>query len=262
VAPGLALAAKLTAVLSLAAVLAWGLLVAALAARSPANVEDVELATPPALGSHLARAWVAGRGWALALAAAVGVFVMSNPHLYPNPVRHTGHLFQTRAEIMRGQQGRVPPPNGVYDPLDRASYLLRGGLVDGTLTGSRGRPLEAALAPLGAATLLVANRRGWRPPGQIPAEGLVLVVALAYCIGIGAFLTVRWDRYLVPTLIIGTLFSGLGLSAMIRWLSAIALRLKGRADRRADRGPILRPGCLDAQLRKSTATGADAPPSR
>ena len=54
-------------------------------------------------------------------------------------------------------------------------------------------------------------------------------MALAYLIGIGAFLGLRWDRYLLPTLIIGTLCSGLGLSAILRFLLPIPARMKVRA---------------------------------
>jgi hypothetical protein len=170
-----------------------------------------------------------GRGWALAASLALGVFVISNPHLYPNPALHTTHLYHSRADTLRGQQGRALPQDALYSPIERADYLLRGSLVDNTLSGSRGSLVEAALAPLGAAALIAASWRGWRQAGHLPADAFVLVVALAYFAGIGALITLRSERYLLPTLLLGTLFSGLGLSAALRCLFPLAARIKSRA---------------------------------
>src|SRR5205823_349302 len=130
---------------------------------------------------------------------------------------HTMHLIQDPIADMREQQ-RFRPGEAVYDPLDRARYVLAGSLVSGTTTGSRGMPVEAALAPLGLAALVVPIWRGWRANRSILAEGLVVLTALAYFVGISSGLLVNYPRYFLPTLLFGTLFSGLGLAALIRQL--------------------------------------------
>jgi hypothetical protein len=269
VALGLALGTKLTAVLSLAATLAWGILAVAVSGAryrapggtSPRPAPDTrhraaDAGTPTSLGdprsalvsassapdTGWARAWVAGRGWALALVVAVAVFVASDPHLYRDPLLHTGHLFRFRmAEGEVGQRAR--PQAAVRDPLDRVAFVLRGSLVDGTVSGARGVPLEAVLATAGAAALLVGAWRSWRRAGLAPPEGLILLTALAYYAGTSAFLYLAWDRYLVPTLLIGTLFSGLGVAAMLRQVvsaraasARVAGRLAGRSSLRRAEG--------------------------
>jgi 4-amino-4-deoxy-L-arabinose transferase-like glycosyltransferase len=214
---GLALATKLTAGLSLVAVLGWAVLVAVAAARR----RGPNLQRPT-----WSRAWAAGRGWALAVAVSLGVFVLSNPHLYRNPLLHTAHLIRNRVAEMRVQQ-EVFPEQALHHPLDRASYLLSGSLVQLTLSGSHGLPLETVLAPLGAAALLLGGWRRWRSTGRPPAEGLVLLTVLAYFGGVGADLGLAWDRYLLPTALIGALLSGLGASAIVRRFLILGTRLRG-----------------------------------
>ena len=207
---GLGLGAKLTAVLSLAAVLGWAALAALLAARRrPAS----------APGDRLRRAWAAGRGWVLAPVVGVALFVLSDPHLYPNPLLHTAHLFQDRAEEMVNQQ-RVSPGDALLNPLDRPGYVLGGSLIDGTWTGSHGLPFEALLAGLGGAALLLRTWRGWRQAGLAPVEGFVALTAVVYFAGTSLGLLVPWPNYYLPTLLIGSLLSGLGISAVVRWALA------------------------------------------
>jgi dolichyl-phosphate-mannose-protein mannosyltransferase len=221
VALGLALGTKLTAALSLAAVLGWGMVVALLAATGDRGADGL------APWARLARAWTAARGWALAPAVAFGVFVLSNPHLYPDPLAHTFHLFASRREEGEIAQ-RYYPSTAVHDPLEAASYVLGRSLGSGTFTGSRGLPLEAALAAVGAAALLLGAWRDWRRTGRAPAAGLALSTAAVYFVATSALLQVAWDRYLVPTLLIGTLLSGLGVSAAVSQLSAIGGAFKTR----------------------------------
>jgi 4-amino-4-deoxy-L-arabinose transferase-like glycosyltransferase len=218
VALGLALGTKLTAALSLAAVVGWGGLAALLAARSHRSSD---------LGARLGRGWAAGRGWALALAVALLVFVLGDPHLYSNPLLHTAHLFQHRAEEMRRQQ-RVYPRDAVLNPLERPGHVLASSLIDGTWAGSHGLPLEAGLASLGVAALLVRIRRSWRRTGALPAEGLVLLTVLVYFVGVSAGLLLGWTNYFLPTFLLGSLLSGLGLSALARELPVVWAAVQGR----------------------------------
>jgi len=210
---GLALSSKLTAVFSLAAILVWGALMVWSAWRSAAS----------AAGGALGRMWAAGRGWALALVLAYGVFVVTDPHLYSDPLLHTQHLVDSRLSEM----SRKSAPGlsfAVPNPLDRPGYVLMGSLVSGTISGSHRltRLLEAGLATIGAAALLLKTWRSWRRGGQIPATGLVLITTVIYFVGVSAGLTLSFPRYWVPTLIIGTLLSGSGVSSLV----ALLLRLR------------------------------------
>lgn len=211
---GLGLETKLTSLLSLAAVAGWGLLVAVLAARRAGT-------------RRLGAAWEAGRGWGLALLVAFGVYVGGDPHLYPNPLLHTAHRFQQRVEDTTLQE-REAPREVVSALPDRVRYVLDGSLVKETATGARGVPFEAMMFIVGAGVLLARSRRVWQRSGRIPAEGLVLVTVLVYFAGVSAGLFLGRPRYLVPTLLLGTLLGGVGLSATIRQLAGLGVLLKGR----------------------------------
>ena len=213
IALGLGLGTKLTAVLSLVAVLVWGALVAILATVTSreSKVQGSDF-RPSTLDFRLAVR--VGRGWALALLVALGVFVLSDPHLYPDPVSHTGHLFQQRLREERGRQREVPRL-AVRDPLERPSHVLGGSLVDGGPIGSRGLPVEAVLAVVGLAALLAESWRDWRRNGQVSASGLALLTALVYFVGVSAGLYLLYARYLVPTFLLGALLSGVGARVLI-----------------------------------------------
>jgi 4-amino-4-deoxy-L-arabinose transferase-like glycosyltransferase len=216
---GLAFGSKLTAVLGPAAAVGWGSLVAGFAAARTREPSET------GARAGLSRAWMAGRGWALAAVVACGVFVLSNPHLYPDPILHTAHLFAHRVE--EGEVAQRHHPDAAQNIFERSSFVLRGSLAGGTLTGSRGVPLEALLAAVGAAALAAGSWREWRRTGRPPADGLVLLTALAYFLGTIVFLPVTWDRYLLPTVLLGALFSGLGAAALVRQASALGAPFKG-----------------------------------
>jgi Dolichyl-phosphate-mannose-protein mannosyltransferase len=211
---GLGLETKLTSLLSLVAILVWGALMAIMAAGRGGP-------------ERIRAAWAAGRGWSLALLVALGVYVGSDPHLYPNPLLHTAHRFQQRVEDTELQES-MAPREVVSSLPDRVRYVIDGSLVKETATGSRGLPLEAVLVIVGAAVLLARSRRVWQRSGRIPAEGLVLVTALLYFVGVSAGLFLGRPRYLVPTLLLGTLLSGVGLSATIRQLAGLGIFIKSR----------------------------------
>jgi hypothetical protein len=210
VALGLALASKLTAVLSLAAVLGWigVIVVASLRSRGAG----------PSLATHL-------RPWALALAVALVVFVASDPHLYRDPLTHTIHLFEQRAKEEQARQREVPRL-AVRAPLDRVGRVLNGSLVVGTFTGSRGVPLEAALAIGGAIVLSVRGWQRWRE-GNLGAEALTLLTATVFFAGIAANLYLDYARYYVPTVMLGALLGGVAVDALVH----ASRRLGARASR-------------------------------
>ena len=207
---GFALSTKLPGALSLAAILAWCLVVAAQAGRR---------AYRSGQQAFLRSVWRASRGWFLAGCVAVSVFILSNPHLYPNPIIHTGHLLQFRVQEALDQQERYPAL-AMTNVHDRATFVVGQSLFGMTATGASGLPLEAGLFSIGAVVLLRQTWRRWRRTGSPPAEGLVILTILAYFGGVTAGLLMAWDRYLVPTLLLGTLLSGVGASWILSRLRA------------------------------------------
>src|SRR5439155_20855899 len=94
--------------------------------------------------------------------------------------------------------------------------------------GSHGVPFEAALALVGGAALLARAWSGWRREARPPAEGLVLLSALAYFAGTSALLLLAYPRYYLPPLLFVTLFGGIATSGLYRWLQS---RLARRGER-------------------------------
>ena len=84
----------------------------------------------------------------LATAVAIIVFAMSNPYLYPNPVRNTAVLYVSRAREMVEQQAEVQDYSpswdlgntAVYDSAARVQNVLAFSLERGTFSGSHGIP--------------------------------------------------------------------------------------------------------------------------
>jgi hypothetical protein len=223
VALGLAIGSKYTAILSLVGLLVWGLLAGAWCAWRAG----------PGGGARLHAAWAAGRGWLLAALVAFVVCVLSNPHFYPDPPLHLWHVVETRRQIVQeneqDQERKV-----VRSPVERTRMVVGRALRHDTATGSRGVPLEAFLAPLGALALLLTTVRGALRTGRLPAEGLVLVTVATYFVGVAVGFSVSWERYFLPTLIVGTILSGVGLSTALRTLPIIWDRLRGHLPRVAD----------------------------
>jgi hypothetical protein len=115
-------------------------------------------------------------------------------------------------------------------PLTRPLYALDQSVYRTEPTGLRGASLEVLLASMeillaGTGMLVLARRlwSGWRRNGAPPAEGLLLLKAAAYFVGISATLRVGWSRYALPTLLLGTILSGLCLAAVLRRLLPVEL---------------------------------------
>jgi hypothetical protein len=66
----------------------------------------------------------------------------------------------------------------------------------------------------------------------------VLLTTLAYFSGVGLVLPLDWSRYYVPTALLGTLLSGIGLAALVGRLAALRA---GLPDRRALRTAWVEP---------------------
>ncbi len=121
IALGLGLGTKLTIALSLASVVLWGaalvsiMVVRRTAQRSGLSLQEVFLTVRP---------------WVLAGSVALVVFVVSDPHLYRNPLRNTAHLFTNRANEMHYMQDHYPQ----YAPRDlssQVSFVFVGSFIKG-----------------------------------------------------------------------------------------------------------------------------------
>ncbi len=218
---GLAVQSKLTATFSVAAFGLWALAVVAAAIwRERAAGEAGRRAV-----------WRVAGSWALVFGAAILVFVASNPHLYPNPVEHTVHLYRERTATMDIQHDGNPH-DATGGLIDRISYVTGGSLVaqpgleeDHTRVW-RGVPIALLLAPLGVWLLALRSWGEWRRGHRLPAEALVLLTTAAYFGGIALTLHVYWSRYILPTYMLAGLLAGIGAGVAGGWFAAV------RRDRR------------------------------
>jgi hypothetical protein len=229
---GLSAGSKLTGVLALAAlggfaggafVLAW------LTRRTP-------IATVVGSRCALAAAW----RWS-ALAAVVGlvVFVAVNPFLWPNPFERIGMMLQFRQQEMFGQRTlneELAVPEGI---VTRLVFLLRRSALDEPWAARRlGVPIEAALAALGGGVTLVRIFRERRTGALVGPEAVVGVWLLAMIVGSAANLGIDWDRYYLPTVALGLIFTGVGADALVQGGRRIVSRRREPATTAATPPPI------------------------
>jgi hypothetical protein len=209
---GLGLQTKLTAVLSLLSLGVWMIIVAAAALRREGRAVR-GLMRAGRLGS----AAIAARGWLLALGIGVAVFVLSNPHLYPDPIAHARHQFDSRARVMEMAPTGCDADCAVT-LLERVGYTLRGSLMGGVPISRSSSLLElilglgaAGLAALGFGALGYRAVLAFRDQVAPSAEGIVPVTALVYLAGVSAGMTmVGITRYVVPTAVLAALLAGVG----------------------------------------------------
>ena len=222
---GLGLAAKLTAALGLLAVVIWCALAIACAIR---------VQRPKTIHAAVSLAWFTGRGWLAAVAIAVVIFVVSDPYLYTNPPRAVVGMFVARAHEMQEQQTEVQsmaPEWGltntaVYSPAQRAGQVLEFSLDSETLSGSHRLPFEVAFSVIGMAALAWRAWRAWRLREFFGSDGLLAVAVLTFFVGTMAGLLLAWPRYYLPTLVLGTILSGVGVVWFARTAAAALTRVR------------------------------------
>jgi hypothetical protein len=203
IALGLGFASKLTAVLSIVAIFVWCAMLWIVARRESSEAQQ--------------RLETEARRWILIPFFAYGVFVFTNPHLYSNPPLHTAHMAYSRAgELLDGLLSNAPAAE--HNPWMRIVQVFRGSLVEDTALGSVGWPVQGPLALVGLLSLAWQTKTGWQRERMLGANAFVLVTIAVYFIGIGAGLTLTRSRYWVPTLIMGCVLAGIGLSSVIHLL--------------------------------------------
>ncbi|MFN0073603.1 MAG: ArnT family glycosyltransferase [Chloroflexota bacterium] len=207
IALGLALGTKLASLISVCAVLTWSVIASTLA---------LSLANNTGWRTRGVAAWRALRGWLLAVGIALHIFIASNPYLYPNPGLHTLQLFAQLAYENAVVQSQFP--GQVLHPLDRPRYVVEGSLVEHTLTARWGYPLEPFLAALGASGIFMQVWLMWRRDRQIRARGLLLVTAFSYFVLVTMAISMAWQRYLIPTMVLSAVLSGIGVAWIVHTL--------------------------------------------
>jgi len=227
---GLAFGTKLTTVLAIVAVAAWGISqdvrVAALATavRRRLRLGNLADAGPPMTAASGAAAppgptWV----WPLAVMATTAfVFIVTNPFLWPNPVTRSWLLFENRRVEMAQQQKDVP--SRAVHALDRRVALVweRSVYNDAFAPSRLGWPLESVLTVVGAGIL--AARAVWPRPGRPNVEWMVFLWLACLWAGVSAGLGFLLQHYFVPTAMIATLLSGLAVGWGVQALWHLAVR--------------------------------------
>jgi hypothetical protein len=212
---GLAVASKLTAILSLPA-----LMLACAGAALGAH----------ARGERDAWWWPLKWGCVAGL-TCWGLFVALYPFLWPDPPARTLALLRFRDAEMRHQQNALPQ-SAVRDPGDRLELVLGHALVNRTWAQSTlGVPLDVPLAALGLATLGAAACRDWRAARHLGPAALLLLWLLSYVAGTAWGYGLDWARYTVPLFLLAALLSGLGAQWLVaRGLENWSLRVAGDGD--------------------------------
>jgi hypothetical protein len=187
---GLAMGSKLTGTLGVLAVVVWGVLAMVARRKTP----------------HSPLAWPA----VVLVAAAIG-FVISNPFLYRDPLRHTWLMFEHRQEEM-ARQVREEPYRAVNSLSERVERVWERSLLHETWGSSYGGwPIEPLLVLLGLAGL--ATRVVRRRPGP---ELFVLLWAACVFAGVTWGLRYLLQHYFVPTTVVADLLAGVGVGWLVQ----------------------------------------------
>jgi 4-amino-4-deoxy-L-arabinose transferase-like glycosyltransferase len=225
---GLALATKLTAGLAIVGTVGYGS-VAALERLGKSRGELVRMAF-----------WTASVGLLAAL-----IFVVTNPFLWPDPIRRTYSLLTQQQEIMveQGEQFGGAVQEGAVGRV--GIVILRTFVENATPSFDEGLPakgapvwrktflplptvgglsVELSLATIGLGALGFRAARSWRGGGRPGMESAFLCWIVIYFGGIAANLSLDWPRYYVPTAYLGALLIGVGAAvpgrAALAWLRA------------------------------------------
>jgi hypothetical protein len=82
------------------------------------------------------------------------------------------------------------------------------------------------LSAIGLALLIWRCGHAWRASESLGQEGLLAVTVVTFFLGTIGGLLLAWPRYYLPTLVLGTLLSGLGLVWLVRFVVAGVSQLR------------------------------------
>jgi 4-amino-4-deoxy-L-arabinose transferase-like glycosyltransferase len=193
---GLAMGSKLTGTLGVLAVVIWAVIAAVRRTRSDSS----------RITHHSSLLWPA-----VVLVATALAFVLSNPFLYRDPIRHTWLMFEHRQEEMV-RQVREEPYRAVNSLPERVERVWERSFFHESWGSSYvGWPIEPLLAGLGLVAL--ATRVVRRPGGP---ELFVLLWAACVFAGVSWGLRYLLQHYFVPTMVTADLLAGVGVGWMIQ----------------------------------------------
>jgi hypothetical protein len=247
---GLAASAKLTGLVALVAV--WLALLCDAGVRWLGEARHAPAVRRNALLRRLLAAFatIVGTG-----SLALLTFVLLNPALYARPFQGPAQLLEYRQAEMQDQMALYPTA-ALNTPLERLGAAARRPLFTyGTINGliksatdegnSLGEwsPLDAVLVATGLAATAATLTRGavrthknagsklwWyvdpgvhhpAAPGVGP-RGIALIFTAVFFGAIAASMGLDWDRYVLPLMVLASLWAGVGIS--LAWRRIAGLR--------------------------------------
>jgi 4-amino-4-deoxy-L-arabinose transferase-like glycosyltransferase len=169
---------------------------------------------------------LAGLGaWIDAGLAAVLIFVVVNPLLYPSPAWRAVQLFEHRRDEMEQQAigtPRLAIPNEIGA---RASMMYRRTFQDwGTFQTRLGLPLDAPLAAIGLGVVMLATSRSIRRREALGPTGLLL----SWTVATYVFSTLNFgfdsSHYVAPPATVAVLLQAVALATLATGAVRLAQR--------------------------------------
>ena len=171
------------------------------------------------------RTWAGVGPWIDAGLAAVVIFVVVNPLLYPNPAMRTVMLFEHRREEM-AQQAIGTPRLAIPDDVRvRAGTIFQRTFLDWGIFETRfGLPLDAPLAAIGLGAVVLATWRSIRRREALGPPALLLCWAVAvYGVSTVSF-GFDSSHYIAPPATVAVLLQAVALAALARGAVRLARR--------------------------------------
>jgi hypothetical protein len=249
IACGLATATKLTALLSIAAMTGWtalAMMAACFHSRlgSIPNSErrnsdrpfstDANTVSRPGSLPAVTLGWRYTERLAIVVLVTLCVLVVSDPYLMAEPRWHIVTLFRYPLTAMTEMAPSFP-----QDVADSMMDSLRfvGGSAVTSIRGLRGEtinPWTLALSGVytvlflaGMLLLMRTSWQSWRRSCYSCPHAVLTITWLTYFVGIVVSIKLLWPRYVLPTVLLGTVISGVGFDGLGRCLWSRLLVVAG-----------------------------------
>jgi hypothetical protein len=150
--------------------------------------------------------------------AALMVFVLLNPMLYPQPLTRLGRMIKLRTEVLEVQQ-RDYPQNKIEDFGQRLQIVPRRVLQDYMpLNFSGAWGVNIVLLGLGLCFLAWQTVR-WLRGGQEEGRWALAILGLPSVLLAAALMTpLDWDRYYLMPVFFGLIFLSCGFGGWLQWI--------------------------------------------